>query len=197
MSQFVVEERAVNSFFGGPIASKKSSKKKATVENLSQIQAKLFNAGISKSTIIKAPAVTLSDGVKISYTGNFDNDVSRNCNWCKCQIVTEKLGVPLWMENKKYYSEGCFCSFNCCLAFIQSQKSIRYKDSLGFFYIICSKIGLEMDSIIPSEHWTRQQNFNGDLSTNDYKKNFVYLSTDKVTEYNNLVKIVTKIVFAN
>lgn len=197
MSQFVVEEKVVNSFFGGPVASKKSSKKKASVENLSQIQAKLFSAGISKSTIIKAPAVTLSDGVKISYTGNFDVECTRNCNWCKSQIPGEKLGVPLWLEAEKYYSEGCFCSFNCCLAYIQSQKSIKYKDSLGYFYLICKKMGLNLDTILPSEHWTRQQIFNGNLSTNEYKKNFVYLLNEKISDYQNLVKIVTKIVFAN
>ena len=190
MSQFVVEERAVNSFFGGPIASKKSSKKKATVENLSQIQAKLFNAGISKSTIIKAPAVTLSDGVKISYTGNFDNDVSRNCNWCKCQIVTEKLGVPLWMENKKYYSEGCFCSFNCLLAYQQEQTSVKYRECGLLTHYLYRELFQQPMKLTSSKSWKLLQDYGGELSLKQWRglcDSFAILTPDDYDKYKQLI----------
>ena len=201
MSQFIsFSEPLKNKILDEPVVSKKSSKKKSSItDTLSQIQAKLFSAGISKSTIIKAPIITLCDGVKVNYTGGTDTETIRCCVWCRNQINNLRYGVPLWHDSStnKWSCEGTFCSFNCTYSYILHQKSIKYKDSLGYFYIILDKLGLQLEEIVPARHWSEQQHFGGNLSIIEYKENFSYCPENRVEDYKNLIYICSKVVFGN
>jgi len=77
------------------------------------------------------------------------------------------------IDKKDYYiTDGIFCSFNCCLAFINNTNDKLYHDSLNlllqYFYCFFDK------SIIiePAMSWRLLENCGGHLSITQFRENF-------------------------
>jgi hypothetical protein len=51
------------------------------------------------------------------------------CWWCCHNFETIPLGIPMKFYNDNFYLKGCFCSFNCILAYVNDNKS-KYKYDL-------------------------------------------------------------------
>lgn len=103
--------------------------------------------------------------------------------------VTEKVSQILNLDDritidkKSYYlTDGIFCSFNCCLAFIESPE-IRtnplYRHSSTLLHKLYFDIhDKNFTDIIPAPHWRLLQEFGGNLSI------------DKFTECFNKIKFI-------
>lgn len=132
-----------------------------------------------------------------------------NCFWCRNSFCNMAIGCPITHspaknkitytssinqsnysieendhENKKgsfYTTDGAFCSFNCCVAYIQNNESDPlYEQS----YVLLIKLYNEMfnnniTSITPAPHWRILKEYGGHLSVNEFRDGF-----DKV-EYQN------------
>jgi hypothetical protein len=48
------------------------------------------------------------------------------CWWCCHNFETVPLGIPMKIYNNNFYLKGCFCSFNCILAYV-NDNSTKYK----------------------------------------------------------------------
>ncbi len=48
------------------------------------------------------------------------------CWWCCHNFETVPLGIPMKFYNDNFYLKGCFCSFNCILAYV-NDNSTKYK----------------------------------------------------------------------
>jgi len=75
-------------------------------------------------------------------------------------------------EKNYYITDGIFCSFNCCLAFIHDTNDILYSDSLNllaqYFYCFFDKT----ISINPAPSWRLLKNYGGHLSIQKFRENF-------------------------
>lgn len=78
-------------------------------------------------------------------------------------------------SSKGYYeTDGIFCSFNCCLAYIKDnlQNSI-YKISEHLIYKLMSEItGCDSNTIWPAPHWRMLEIYGGHLSIEEFRKSF-------------------------
>ncbi len=173
------------------IAEKNNIKKKiikggTAEENLDVITAKLSTLGISKSNPHRASQqITLSDGTKIIDTTSCEEP--RNCNWCRLGVCTAPWGIPLWITaEKKFAIERSFCSVNCCAAFLNYSSSLKYKDSWGLFHLLLNLTGVDANDIVPSLHWTKQEEFGGKWSPEAYKKCWLILSETQEAAWNQL-----------
>lgn len=78
------------------------------------------------------------------------------------------------IEKEFYETDGIFCSFNCCFAFIKENKhNSIYKNS----YNLLKKIYYEInnclpDKIIPSPSFRLLKEYGGSLDINEFRKNF-------------------------
>ena len=72
-----------------------------------------------------------------------------------------------------YLTDGIFCSFNCCLAFIKDNSyDILYKESYSLLHsMYFDMVGKNMAKIIKSPHWRLLKDFGGNLSIEDFRKN--------------------------
>lgn len=79
------------------------------------------------------------------------------------------------VQQKGYYvTDGIFCSFNCCLSFIQENREnplYTYSENL-LRYIYLDLFGNQSQCIIPAPSWRLLHSYGGSLSIDDFRKNF-------------------------
>lgn len=78
------------------------------------------------------------------------------------------------MSRDYYVTDGIFCSFNCCLAFIQDNHHnplYRYSENL-LSNIHMRTFGENAQPIIPAPSWRILKMYGGTVSIEDYRKNF-------------------------
>lgn len=130
-------------------------------------------------------------GCPIKYVPNrvvksYFSEISRE-RYTISEMITEarteeiKDNKKLNIHNQNYYeTDGIFCSFNCCLAFINDKEN--RKDSLfRYSKILLEKMYNDMINdgeneekvdIIPAPHWRMLKDFGGKLSIDDFRASF-------------------------
>ena len=91
-----------------------------------------------------------------------------------CGSSTSKLSI----SSKAYYqTDGIFCSFNCCMAFILDNKHNRIYDLSQMLLlkmyndIVDSKVN-DVVVIKPAPHWRLLTEYGGSLSIKEFRGNF-------------------------
>lgn len=80
-----------------------------------------------------------------------------------------------WSNDKSYYeTDGVFCSFNCCQAWINDNKhKSEYNDSSYLLRKMYKDMtGNTTDTIKPAPNWRLLNNYGGNLTIEDYRNNF-------------------------
>lgn len=110
----------------------------------------------------------------------------------------KKENVPknIEIEEKNYYeTEGIFCSFNCCVAYIKSpeiRNNPKYKYSFILLYQMYEEVqGTEKKDIIPAPHWLLLKENGGHLTIKEFRESFnrieyVYQGVLKFSDIGNL-----------
>lgn len=69
------------------------------------------------------------------------------CGWCRNGFETRPMGVPIKYTNGFYWMDGCFCSCNCCLAYLLEHEEKKkekqdplYRDSIGLLFQLSEKM---------------------------------------------------------
>ena len=81
------------------------------------------------------------------------------------------------MYRNYYITDGVFCSFNCCLAFINDNRHNKlYNNSLQLlnqFYYSIYKKGMSLD---PADSWRLLREYGGTQTIEDFRNNFKKIS---------------------
>ena len=76
-------------------------------------------------------------------------------------------------DNNYYETDGIFCSFNCCYAFILDNKqNTIYKDSLMLLSKIYYDLFMNNFNITPAAHWRNLKEFGGSLTLSEFRNSF-------------------------
>ena len=79
------------------------------------------------------------------------------------------------IKNKDYYeTDGIFCSFNCCKAFVKDNKHIKIYDNAELLLNKLYKEMFHVKNIIinPAPHWRLLQEYGGYLTITQFRENF-------------------------
>ena len=98
----------------------------------------------------------------------------------KESVTTERIKTIhetniLKVQDKEVYeTDGCFCSFNCCQAYINDNKHNRlYDDSTMLLKkMYCTIHEVKYANIIPAPHWRTLNVYGGHLNIVEYKESF-------------------------
>ena len=73
-----------------------------------------------------------------------------------------------------YETDGIFCSFNCCLAYIKDNKhQYKYNKSEYLLYKMYNEFNINKKlEITPAPHWKLLKEYGGTLSIEKYRENF-------------------------
>jgi hypothetical protein len=88
------------------------------------------------------------------------------------------------IDNNFYFTDGIFCSFNCCLAFIKHHKKTSlYYQSENLLARIYEKCFQEKYNVSPAPSWRLLKNYGGELSIEEFRDNFYKINYTDVSNY--------------
>jgi len=98
------------------------------------------------------------------------------------EVIKQHMSV---MNKSHFLVDGIFCSFNCCMAFIEDNcKNMLYDNSkqlLYKMYHLCFPETPLDYKIIPAPHWRLLKLYGGNLTIEEFRKHFNqihFVSTD-------------------
>jgi hypothetical protein len=103
------------------------------------------------------------------------------CFWCRHAFATQALGCPIGYAvghtstEPRFETDGVFCSFNCCLAFIQDRREEMYSDSaflLKQLYAALHPEDAGTATITPAPHWRLLRAYGGALTLDEFRAAF-------------------------
>ena len=107
---------------------------------------------------------------------SFDKDVwpektDLKCWWCCHNFDTVPLGIPMKYYNETFYLKGCFCSFNCVLAYVIDNKHFKYEQVYPNIKSLRAKLTKHKldDKITPAPPRESLTVFGGDLSIEKFR----------------------------
>jgi hypothetical protein len=100
--------------------------------------------------------------------------ISENITPKRAQNLEEKDEKIKIINNNYYQVDGIFCSANCCLAYIEDNKTNPlYRHSTILLYQLQRDLTGESDNeIIPAPHWRLLEEFGGNLTINKFRESF-------------------------
>ena len=100
--------------------------------------------------------------------------------------VTNTIDQSSHTEEGHYETEGVFCSFNCCMAYIlDNQHNSKYKHSKNLLYNLHRSLfpAQKFHIIKPAPSWKLLREYGGTLTIDEFRKSFgQYVYVEK--EYN-------------
>ncbi len=102
-------------------------------------------------------------------------------------IKDKNINTSISMNNIEHFeTDGVFCSFNCCMAFIKDNKKNKlYEKSESLLLkMYIDLTGLKNVNINPAPHWRLLQEYGGNLSITQFRENFNKTSY----EYHGVIK---------
>lgn len=149
-----------------------------------------FNTNKSPETLrydcfwCKHPFKTQGIGCPTKYVSSqavktYHSDISKDVYTIKENITPlrrKSLGDQrIAVKIAEYYeTDGVFCSFNCCQAWIDDNKHNKMYNQSSYLLmkIYKSITHAEIKSIISAPHWRLLENYGGNLTINNFRENF-------------------------
>jgi hypothetical protein len=106
-----------------------------------------------------------------------------------CKFPSENNFFSLELEPSNYYlTDGFFCSFNCCYAFIQDNEDnplYTQSESLlkKIYYDLFPSQSVDLSA---APHWRLLQNYGGDLTIEEFRKTFYKVEFLDQKDYTNI-----------
>ncbi len=100
-----------------------------------------------------------------------------HCWWCSLPFEDIPIAIPIDYKNKTFEVVGCFCSFNCALAYNFNSKNYNKFERSSLLHLLYRKIKGSYAQIIPSESKCVLKIYGGNISIKEYKENL--LTIDK------------------
>jgi hypothetical protein len=104
--------------------------------------------------------------------------ITENITKGKTENLEKKKDPRISLEKKDYYqTDGIFCSFNCCMAYIQAPENKHnplYRHSESLLLKMYSDLNPEEEiaEIVPAPNWRTLSEFGGHLSIEQFRDSF-------------------------
>lgn len=100
------------------------------------------------------------------------------CWWCCHKFDTMPLGIPEYIVKGKFYLTGCFCSFNCMLAYNLDKNDYKIWDRQAMILQLKTIIDPTNNNIKPAPAREILSLFGGPLSIEEYRNSFFILNKE-------------------
>jgi hypothetical protein len=114
----------------------------------------------------------LKDFININSLSEWPKTTSISCWWCCHQFDTMPIGLPQKKIKSKFLVTGCFCSFNCALAYNSDLADFKVSERASLLKLLFRKLYPDMDDHFhPSPRKEVLKKFGGSIDVEDYRKN--------------------------
>lgn len=135
---------------------------------------KRYYSEISKDTYTIKENITVNKFISLSVQE--ENEEGKEQEKEQENILNPK---KLEIANKNYYlTDGIFCSFNCCMAFIKDEKNGKNSSMYNLSEMLLLKIYLEINpsikypTIDDAPHWRQLKKFGGNMTIEEFRSSF-------------------------
>ena len=113
-----------------------------------------------------------------SFPNTYPPSTNILCAWCRHSFTTPPIGVPIKNIGTSYWMEGCFCSFECCLAFLEDhfekqecRRDPLYSKSIVLLNQLYSQFSDK--DLQPAQDWRLLEHVGtGNLGIDQFRTNF-------------------------
>ena len=95
----------------------------------------------------------------------------QHCQWCTCKFNTSPISLPLSKVDNKFYVTGCFCSFNCALAYNFDKNYTNKWEYSALLHLLYKTIHKKYIKILPSPPKELLKIYGGPLTIEEYRTN--------------------------
>lgn len=120
---------------------------------------------------------------KVNFYDKSQNQWNENtdiaCWWCCHQFNHIPLGLPEYINKDKFYLSGCFCSFNCMMAYNLDLNDHKIWDRQANIYQMKNKIDPDNKMTIkPAPPRQTLQMFGGPLTIQEFRESFFMINKE-------------------
>jgi len=101
---------------------------------------------------------------------NWPKSTNLRCWHCTLHFDTVPCGLPTDCDGEKFKVCGCFCSFNCMVAYNQKSRNSHKWEISSLINQMYKKIFKESKNILPTPDYELLEEYGGKLSREDYRK---------------------------
>jgi len=98
---------------------------------------------------------------------------NQHCLWCSCGFNTRPVALPISRINNKFYVRGCFCSFNCAMAYNFDKKFYNKWEYSALLHFLYKTIHQKYVKIIPAPSKELLKMYGGHLTIEEFRENFL------------------------
>ena len=110
---------------------------------------------------------------------NYEEQTNIACWWCCHNFNNIPLGIPEFINKNEFNLSGCFCSFNCMMAYNIDLNDYKLWDRQSNIYQMKNKIDPENKmSIHPAPPRQTLNMFGGPLDINKFRESFFIVSKE-------------------
>ena len=136
--------------------------------------------------------------IDVTNIGPLPAITNKPCRWCRSSFVTRPIGLPLVYHSNKtsgiekerfeeklreanlptttndfFETEGIFCSFPCCKAYVLDQRgNPKYKDSLGLLGMLFGLYYGRLPDYPTAPTWKVLREYGGHLTIDEFRATF-------------------------
>lgn len=112
-------------------------------------------------------------------TNGWNESTNIACWWCCHSFDNIPLGIPEFINKDKFYLFGCFCSFNCMMAYNLDLNDYKIWDRQANIYQMKNKIDLENRyTIQPAPPRQVLKIFGGPLEIENFRESFYVINRE-------------------
>ena len=97
----------------------------------------------------------------------------QHCLWCSCSFNSTPIPLPISKIDNKFYVRGCFCSFNCALAYNFDKNFSNKWEYSALLHLLYKTIHKKYVKILPAPSKELLKIYGGPLSISEYRNNLI------------------------
>lgn len=158
------------------------SKCSAYEEKINRLEEEILNLkkGLMYNiTNIKKKIHELNIDFNNKLTDKWIDNTNIACWWCCHSFNNIPLGIPEFINKDKFYLFGCFCSFNCMMAYNLDLNDYKIWDRQANIYQMKNKIDPEnIYTIQPAPPRQSLKIFGGPLNIEEFRESFYVINKE-------------------
>jgi hypothetical protein len=141
----------------------------------------MYNCFWCKSKFNTYPIGCPTKYIPNKITRTYFSNISKDNYSIRCNITSDKLnkiqktdGEISLQRGCCYETDGVFCSFNCCKAYIEDNKHVRLYDVSNTLLLKMynNMMNTKMGTISSAPHWRNLKVYGGHLELEEFRKTF-------------------------
>lgn len=115
------------------------------------------------------PIVKNSKGFKFVKIDEWEKSTDIKCWWCSYNFDTIPCSIPFKYIDDKFEVFGCFCGFNCALAYINESNIDKKEEKISLLNLLYRKIYNKNDTIVPAPKKEILTDYGGNLTIEEFR----------------------------